>query len=104
MWSSSHPQGVRATIVTQHPDFLEAAEIVQCQSLMARYLMNPTDRGTVFLAWSSSGARELRSAGTALAKALALAIVSSKHRAPDLGDVDAIPLSGRYSPHDDVHV
>jgi len=99
-----HPRGLRATIVKQHPDVLEAAEIVQCPPLMARYLMNPTDRGTVFLARSSSGARELRSARTALAKVLTVEIMGSKHWAANLGDVDSKPLSGRYSHKGDLHV
>jgi len=103
-WSSSHLESLRARIVKHHPDALEAAEIVQCQPPEVRYLMNRTNGGTVFLARLPSSARELRSAETALAKVLTLGIIGSKYQAPDPGDVDTRPLSGPYSPHDDVHV
>lgn len=71
-WSSGRPHGLRARIATHHPGFLEAAEISLRHSPAVRYAMNPTDRGTVFLARSSGGAWELGTVEAALDKVLAL--------------------------------
>ena len=75
-WSYRRPHGRRVRIVTRHPDFLEMAEIFQRHPPAVLYLMNPTDRGTVFLARASGGAWEMEAVEPALAQVLPLAAVS----------------------------
>ena len=74
-WSCSHPLGLRIRIVTHHQDFLEVAEVFLRYPATVLYLMNPTDRGTVFVVRPSGGAWELDTLEAALAKVLALEVL-----------------------------
>lgn len=71
-WSGARPFGLRARIIADHPDFLEIAEISQGQPLRLRYLMHPTDCGTVVLSRSSGGEWELPTIEWALTRMLML--------------------------------
>lgn len=71
-WRAAGYLGLRARIVTHHPDFLEVAELSQAFPPAVRYLINPTDRGTVFLVRASGGAWELATIEKVLAKVLKL--------------------------------
>jgi len=57
--------------------------------------MNPTDRGTVFLARSSGGAWELGTVEAALDKVLALDAESPELTAPSPGHANAAPFAGQ---------
>ena len=71
-WSANRPAGLRVRMVTSHPDFLEVAEVYRRHPAGIRYLLNPTDCGTVFLVRTSGGAWELGSVEMALTKLLVL--------------------------------
>lgn len=86
-WSSRRPQGLRARIVTHHPDYLEIAEIFHRHTSAVLYSMNPTDRGTVFLARASGGAWELSGVEAALAQVLILEAMSWAQAIADMGAI-----------------
>lgn len=71
-WSSARPFGLRAMIIADHPDFLEIAEISLCDPLRPRYLLHPTDFGTVVLSRASGGEWELPTIERALMRLLML--------------------------------
>ncbi len=71
-WRAAGYLGLRARIVTHHPDFLEVAELFQSFPPAVRYLINPTDCGTVFMVRAAGGAWELATVERALAKVLKL--------------------------------
>ncbi len=84
-WSSRRPEGLRARIVTHHPDYLEIAEIFHRHTSAVPYSMNPTDRGTVFLARALGGAWELSGVETALAQVLTLEAMSWAQAVANMG-------------------
>ena len=84
-WGSRRPQGLRARIVTHHRDYLEIAEIFCRQTAAVLYSMNPTDRGTVFLARASGGTWELSGVETALAQVLILEAMSWAQAVANMG-------------------
>ena len=69
-WDGIRPYGLCARIVTDHPEFLEAAEIVQGQPPQMRYLLHPTRQGTVMLSRASGGEWELPTVERALTRLL----------------------------------
>ncbi len=71
-WRAAGYLGLRARIVTHHPEFLEVAELSQASPQAVCYLINPTDRGTVFMVRASGGAWELATVERVLAKVLKL--------------------------------
>lgn len=71
-WKAAGYLGLRARILTHHPDFLGVAELFQKFPPTVRYLINPTDCGTVFMVRASGGAWELATVERALAKVLKL--------------------------------
>ncbi len=71
-WSGARPFGLRARVISDHPDFLEIAEISQCQPGRLRYMMHPTDCGTVVLSRLSGGEWELPTIERALTRLLML--------------------------------
>ncbi len=71
-WSGARPFGLRARVVADHPDFLEVAEVSQCEPPQLRYVMHPTDSGTVVLSRASGGEWELPTIERALTRLLML--------------------------------
>ena len=86
-WSSRRPHGLRARIVTHHSDYLEIAKIFHRPTSAVPYSMNPTDRGTVFLARASGGAWELSGIETALAQVLTLEAMSWAQAVASMGSL-----------------
>ena len=72
LWSVANPLGLVVRIVTDHEHFPEVAVLSQGESPQARYLMNPTSRGTVVMVRPAGGKWELPSVKAALAKVLLL--------------------------------
>ena len=101
-WGSRRPQGLRARIVTHHPDYLEIAEVFHRPHSAVLYSMNPTDRGTVFLARASGGAWELSGIETALAQVLILEAMSWAQAVASVGNLTSRPPSAQ-SDASDVH-
>lgn len=71
-WGGARPFGLRARVIADHPDFLEVAEVSQCDPLRLRYVIHPTDSGTVVLSRSSGGEWELPTIERALTRLLML--------------------------------
>ena len=101
-WSSRRPQGLRARIVTHHPNYLEIAEIFHRHTSAVPYSMNPTDRGTVFLARASGGAWELGGVETALAQVLILEAMSWAQAVASMGTLTSRSPSAQ-SDTSDIH-
>ena len=99
-WSSRRPHGLRARIVTHHPDYLEIAEIFHRPHSAVLYSMNPTDRGTVFLARASGGAWELSGVETALAQVLILEAMSWAQAVANMGTPTSRSPSAQNSTSD----
>ena len=64
--------GLVVKIATDHEHFPEVALLSQGESPQARYLMSPTNRGTVIMVRPTGGNWELPSVETALAKVVLL--------------------------------
>jgi len=64
--------GLVVRIATDHDRFPEVAVLSQGERSQARYLMNPTSRGTVVMVRPAGGKWELPTIKTALAKVLLL--------------------------------
>ncbi len=71
-WSGARPFGLHARVVADHPDFLEVAEVSHSEPMLLRYVIHPTDSGTVVLSRSSGGEWELPSIERALTRLLML--------------------------------
>ncbi len=76
--SISRSMGLCASIVTNHPDVLQLAEIFQCHAPAMRYVRSPTTCRPRPRARLSAGAPKLRTVGTALATVLTLEAMSSR--------------------------
>ncbi len=72
LWSIASPMGLVVRIATDHEHFSEVAVLSRGESPQARYLMNPTSRGTVVMVRSAGSKWELPCVKTALAKVLLL--------------------------------
>jgi hypothetical protein len=72
LWSVASPMGLVVRIATDHEHFPEVAVLSRGENPQARYLMNPTSRGTVVMVRPAGGKWELPSVKTALAKVLVL--------------------------------
>ena len=72
LWSVAGPMGLIVRIITDHEHFPEVAVLSRGENPQARYLMNPTSRGTVVMVRPAGGKWELPSVKTALAKVLVL--------------------------------
>lgn len=71
-WNLLRPAGLGVRIARDHERFPEVAVLFRHDPEDARYLMNPTTRGTVVLARSPDGKWSLATVEAALAKVLAL--------------------------------
>lgn len=71
-WNLLRPAGLGVRIARDHEHFPEVAVLFRHDPEDARYLMNPTSRGTMVLVRSSGGKWALPTIETVLAKVLAL--------------------------------
>ena len=67
-WSGARPFGLQARVIADDPDFLELAEVSQCAPQRLRYVIHPTDSGTVVLSRASGGEWELPTIERALTR------------------------------------
>ena len=72
LWSVASPMELVVRIATDHEHFPEVAVLSQGERPQARYLMNPTSRGTVVVVRPAGGKWELPTVKTALVKVLVL--------------------------------